>query len=418
MSRLRQSLPLQIFLGMALGIVVGGIFGKDVQGLKMLGDIFLRLLQMLVVPFVFTVLLTGTASIGNPKDLGRVGVKVLLMYELTSIIAIAVSLSVALAIQPGIGLPKLEGALPKPPVAMDFKDLFMTFIPSNPFDAAARGDMMQLIIFSLFFGVALGMIKNRVPVVLQVLEQVNEGLISLVGIVMKLAPFGVFGLMTWTMSTYGLPVLIPLAKYLIGIAISITFQIFIASGFLVWLFTRLNPVTFFKHCWEAMVVAFTTCSSAASLPLQFKAAQQNLGIEKRVWAFTLPLGSMNQDGTAMYQAMAAVLIAEFYGVELSFGKLFVILMTALLASSGTFAVPGAGLITLAIVLRSAGLPLEGIALVAGVDRIADMFRTTLNVLDDLSVTTIVAHWENGLNRKIFYGEEAAAGTPVTETSVS
>ena len=408
MSRLRQSLALQIFLGMALGILVGGIFGKDVQGLKMLGDIFLRLLQMLVVPFVFTVLLTGTASIGNPKDLGRVGVKVLLLYEITSLIAIAISLSVALAIQPGMGLPKLEGAPPKPPVAMDFKDLFMTFIPSNPFDAAARGDMMQLIVFSLFFGVALGMIKKRVPVVLQVLEQVNEGLISLVGIVMKLAPYGVFGLMTWTMSTYGLPVLIPLAKYLIGIAISITFQIFIVSGLLVWLFTRLNPVTFFKHCWEAMVVAFTTCSSAASLPLQFKAAQQNIGVEKRVWAFTLPLGSMNQDGTAMYQAMAAVLIAQFYGVELSFGKLFVILMTALLASSGTFAVPGAGLITLAIVLRSAGLPLEGIALVAGVDRIADMFRTTLNVLDDLAVTTIVAHWEKGLNRRIFNGEEQVA----------
>jgi len=408
MSRLRQSLALQIFLGMALGILVGGIFGKDVQGLKMLGDIFLRLLQMLVVPFVFTVLLTGTASIGNPKDLGRVGVKVLLLYEITSLIAIAISLSVALAIQPGMGLPKLEGAPPKPPVAMDFKDLFMTFIPSNPFDAAARGDMMQLIVFSLFFGVALGMIKNRVPLVLQVLEQVNEGLISLVGIVMKLAPYGVFGLMTWTMSTYGLPVLIPLAKYLIGIAISITFQIFIVSGLMVWLLTRLNPVTFFKHCWEAMVVAFTTCSSAASLPLQFKAAQQNIGVEKRVWAFTLPLGSMNQDGTAMYQAMAAVLIAQFYGVELSFGKLFVILMTALLASSGTFAVPGAGLITLAIVLRSAGLPLEGIALVAGVDRIADMFRTTLNVLDDLAVTTIVAHWEKGLNRRIFNGEEQVA----------
>ncbi len=405
MSRLRQSLPLQIFLGMALGILVGGIFGKEVQGLKMLGDIFLRLLQMLVVPFVFTVLLTGTASIGKPKDLGRVGVKVLVLYELTSIIAIAISLAVALMIQPGMGLPKPEGPPPKAPVAMDFKDLFMTFIPSNPFDAAARGDMMQLIVFSLFFGVALGMIKDRVPVVLQVLEQANEGLISLVGIVMKLAPYGVFGLMTWTMSTYGLPVLIPLAKYLVGIAISITFQIFVVSGFLVWILTGLNPVTFFKHCWEAMVVAFTTCSSAASLPLQFKAAQENIGIEKRVWAFTLPLGSMNQDGTAMYQAMAAVLIAQFYGVELSFGKLFVILMTALLASSGTFAVPGAGLITLAIVLRSAGLPLEGIALVAGVDRIADMFRTTLNVLDDLSVTTIVAHWEKGLNRNVFYGEK-------------
>jgi Na+/H+-dicarboxylate symporter len=404
MSRLRQSLALQIFLGMVLGIVVGGIFGKDVQGLKMLGDIFLRLLKKLVVPFDFAVILNRTASIGNPKDLGRVGVKVLLLYEVTSLIAIAISLSVALAIQPGMGLPKLAGAPPKPPVAMDFKDLFMTFIPSNPFDAAARGDMMQLIVFSLFFGVALGMIKNRVPVVLQVLEQVNEGLISLVGIVMKLAPYGVFGLMTWTMSTYGLPVLIPLAKYLIGIAISITFQIFIVSGLLVWLFTRLNPVTFFKHCWEAMVVAFTTCSSAASLPLQFKAAQQNIGIEKRVWAFTLPLGlhepgrngDVPGDGRCAHRRV-------LWGSQL--GKLFVILMTALLASSGTFAVPGAGLITLAIVLRSAGLPLEGIALVAGVDRIADMFRTTLNVLDDLAVTTIVAHWEKGLNRKVFSGEE-------------
>ena len=408
MKRLRQSLALQIFLGMVLGIIVGGIFGKDVQGLKMIGDIFLSLLQMLVVPFVFAVLLTGTASIGNPKDLGRVGIKVLLMYELTSLIAIALSLGVALAIQPGAGLPKPTGVLPKPPVAMDFKDLFMTFFPSNPFDAASRGDMMQLIVFSLFFGVALGMVKDKVPVVLQVLEQVNEGLISLVGIIMKLAPYGVFGLMTWTMSTYGLGVLIPLAKYLIGIAISITFQMFVVCGILVWLFTGLSPVKFFKHCWEAMIVAFTTCSSAAALPLQFKAAQQNLGIERRIWAFTLPLGSMNQDGTAMYQAMAAVLIAQFYGVELTFGTLFVILMTALLASSGTFAVPGAGLITLAIVLRSAGLPLEGIALIAGVDRIADMFRTTLNVLDDLAVTAIVAHWENGLNRKIFYGEEKAA----------
>jgi len=204
----------------------------------------------------------------------------------------------------------------------------------------------------------------------------------------------------------------PLAKYLIGIAISITFQIFIVSGLLVWLFTRLNPVTFFKHCWEAMVVAFTTCSSAASLPLQFKAAQQNLGIDKRVWAFTLPLGSMNQDGNCHVPGDGRCAHRRVLRVELSFGKLFVILMTALLASSGTFAVPGAGLITLAIVLRSAGLPLEGIALVAGVDRIADMFRTTLNVLDDLSVTTIVAHWEKGLNRKVFYGEETAQPTPV------
>jgi Na+/H+-dicarboxylate symporter len=408
METLRKSLPAQIFLGMAVGIVLGMVLSGYGQYFKMVGDIFLRLLQMLVVPFVFCVLLTGTAAIGNPKDLGRVGFKVLLMYEATSLIAIALSLTVALAISPGAGLAKPAGAVPAPPRAMNFSDLFMTFFPSNPFDAAARGDMMQLIVFSLFFGVALALIKNRVPIVLQVLEQVNEGLISLVGIIMKLAPYGVCGLMAWTTATFGLGIMIPLAKYLIGIAVSILLQMFVVCGLLVWLFTRLDPIKFFKHCWEAMVVAFTTCSSAASLPLQFKAAQQNLGIEKRIWTFTLPLGSMNQDGTAMYQAMAAVLIAQFYGIELSFGTLFVILMTALLASSGTFAVPGAGLITLAIVLRSAGLPLEGIALIAGVDRIADMFRTTLNVLDDLAVTTIVAHWENGLDRKVYNGEAMAA----------
>ncbi len=405
-NKIRSSLALQIFIGMAVGIIVGSAFGKDVIQFKLVGDIFLRLLQMLVVPFVFCVLLTGAASI-NPRDLGRVGGKVILMYEATSLIAIAISLVIALIISPGTGLPKPEGPTPKPPTPMNFLDLFMTFFPSNPFDAAARGDMMQLIVFSLFLGAALSLIKDKVPILLQGLDQLTLGLVSLVGVVMKLAPIGVFGLMTWTTATYGLGVLIPLAKYLIGIAISITFQMFVVCGLLVWLFTGLDPVRFFKHCWEAMVVAFTTCSSAAALPLQFKAAEEGLGIERRIWAFTLPLGSMNQDGTAMYQAMAAVLIAQFYGLDLGFGRLFVILMTALLASTGTFAVPGAGLITLAIVLRSAGLPLEGIALVAGVDRIADMFRTTLNVLDDLAVTTIVAHWEKGIDTKVFYGEAKA-----------
>lgn len=411
MKGFRFTLTLQIFVAMVLGIIVGAMFGKDITWIKIFGDVFLRLLQMLVVPFIFVVLVTGAASIGNPRDLGRVGLKLFALYEVTSLIAITIGLGVALLIQPGVGIPKPAGDPPKPPQAMDFKDLFLTMVPSNFFDAAARGDIMQVIIFSLFLGVALGLVKNQVPLVLDVLEQANKGLVSLIGVVMGLAPYGVFALMTWTTATYGLAILVPLAKYLIGICLALTFQIFVVCGLVVWLFARLDPVRWFRKCWDFMAVAFSTASAAAALPVEFKAAEQRIGIHRRIWAFTLPLGAMNQDGTALYQAMATVLIAQFYQVELGFGQLFIIIMTALLASSGTFGVPGAGLITLAIVLRSAGLPLEGIALIAGVDRIADMFRTTLNVVDDMAVTTAVAQWENGLDRKIFYADEEVALAP-------
>lgn len=411
MRGFRFSLAMQIFTAMILGIIVGAVVGKDIAWIKIFGDIFLRLLQMLVVPFIFVVLVTGAASVGNPRDLGRVGLKLFALYELTSIIAITLGLTVALLIQPGVGLPEPPAGAAKPPTPMEGKDLIMTIFPSNVFDAATRGDVMQIIVFALFFGVALGMIKKEVPLVLDVLEQVNKGLISLIGIIMALAPYGVFALMTWTTATYGLVVLVPLAKYLIGIAVALTFQIFVVCGLVVWFFAKLDPIRWFKKCWDFMAVAFTTCSAAAALPVMFKVAEYKIGIKRRIWAFTLPLGAMNQDGTALYQAMAAVLIAQFYHVDLSFGHLFIVIMTALLASTGTFAVPGAGLITLAIVLRSAGLPLEGIALIAGVDRIADMFRTTLNVVDDMAVTTAVAHWENGLDRKVFESDEEVVPVP-------
>ena len=183
---------------------------------------------------------------------------------------------------------------------MEGKDLILTIFPSNVFDAASRGDVMQVIVFALFFGVALGMIKKEVPLVLDVLEQVNKGLISLIGIIMKLAPYGVFALMTWTTATYGLVVLVPLAKYLIGIAVALTFQIFVVSGLIVWFFAKLDPIRWFKKCWDFMAIAFTTCSAAAALPVEFRVAEREIGIQRRIWAFTLPLGAMNQDGTALY----------------------------------------------------------------------------------------------------------------------
>jgi Na+/H+-dicarboxylate symporter len=273
--------------------------------------------------------------------------------------------------------------------------------------------MIQVLVFSILAGVAIGMVKNKVPVILSLLEQTQEALTAMLRIVLSLSPYGIFALMAFTTGTMGLQVLLPLGIYLVGIAIACLFMIFIVCGALVAVIAKVSPVQFFKHTWDSAIMAFSTQSSAAALPLQMEAAAK-MGIKREIFGFTLPLGSMNQDGTALYQAFATVLIAQFYGVDLSFGQQFVVLFGALLASSGSFAIPGAGLITLSIVLKSVGLPLEGIALVAGVDRIADMFRTCLNVVDDMACTVAVASTEpGGFDRDVFYGrkeasEEAAA----------
>jgi len=259
---------------------------------------------------------------------------------------------------------------------------------------------------AILFGVALGIAGKRASAVMRALEQLNEVFLQLVRIVVALAPYGVFALMVWTTGTMGLRVLIPLAKYLVGIALACVFQIFVVSGLLVRVVSRLSVAQFFRHSWNYMLVAFSTCSAAAALPLEFQAAEK-MGIKREVYNFTLPLGAMNQDGTALYQAMAAVLIAQFFGLNLTFWQQFYVLLLALLASSGTFAVPGAGLVTLMIVLRGLGLPLEGIALVAGVDRIADMFRTTLNVVDDMACTLAVASTEKAVDADAFYGRQPA-----------
>lgn len=405
MKKVRFPLTAQIFVGMVLGIVVGGIVGPPAGSIKFIGDVFIKLLQVVVIPLIFLVLATGTASLGDPRKIGRLGGKVLLIYEITSLIAITVGLLLANLIQPGRGLPQPPAGAVKPPAPMGGLQLFLSIFPSNPIDAMARGDTMQVVVFAILFGVALGIVGKRAGAVLRALEQLNEVFLQLVRIVVALAPYGVFALMAWTTGTMGLRVLIPLAKFLIGIAVACLFQIFVVSSLLIRLVSRLSVSQFFRHSWNYMLVAFSTCSAAAALPLEFQAAEK-MGIKREVYNFTLPLGAMNQDGAALYQAFGAVLIAQFFGVHLTFGQQFYVLLLALLASSGTFAVPGASLVTLMIVLRGLGLPLEGIALIAGVDRIADMFRTTLNVVDDMACTLAVASTEKAVDADVFYGRKA------------
>lgn len=397
------SLTAQIFTGMALGIIVGLIMGPAAGSIKFIGDIFVRLLQLVVIPLIFLVLSTGVASLGDIRKIGRVGGKVLLIYEFTSLIAILLGLGIANILKPGQGIEGMAQAAASSVKTQGASgmDLFMSIFPKNPFDAMARGDTMQVVFFAILFGISMGIAGARSDSLKRGLEQLNEVFLEMVKIIIRLAPIGVFAFMAWVAGTMGIKVMIPLAKYLIGIAIACLFMIFIVSALLVKFYARLDVIPFFKKSWSVMLVAFSTCSAAATLPLEFEAAEK-MGIKKELYGFTLPLGAMNQDGTALYQAMAAMLIAQFYGVELTFGQQFYTLVLALLASSGTFAVPGGGLITLMIVLGGLGLPLEGMALVAGVDRIADMFRTTLNVVDDMACTLVVAKSENALDINKYY----------------
>lgn len=397
----RLSLTAQIFIGTALGIVIGTILGPKAASLKFIGDIFLKLLQVVVIPLIFLVLATGTASLGDIRKIGRIGGKVLLVYELTSLIAVTLGLIVANIIEPGKGIAQPQQQNVNPPAPMSGMQLFLSIFPSNVFDAMARGDTMQVVIFSILFGLAMGMAGDRVKGIHNALEQLNQVFFHLVRIVISLAPLGVCALMAWTIGTMGLQVLIPLAKYLFGIAVACIIMIIVVTILLVRFVARLSVIQFFRHSLNYILVAFSTCSAAAALPLEFQAAER-MGIKREIYGFTLPLGAMNQDGTALYQAMATVLIAQFFGVDLSFSQQFYVIVLSLLASSGTFAVPGAGLITLMIVLRGLGLPIEGLALVAGVDRIADMFRTTLNVIDDMACTLAVASTERAVDSVAFY----------------
>lgn len=406
----RMPLTYQIFIGMVVGLIVGAIVGGPTATtwLKPFGDIFIRLIRMLVVPLVFVSLAAGAASLGDITKLGRIGGKILGLYICTTLIAAAIGLTLGNLIQPGAGLAK--GALKAPQIATPptVGDMLLGIFPLNPVDAMARADMLQIIVFALFFGVAVSMVGEKASGLKSMIEQANEVMLRLVGIVMAYAPFGVAALMAWVAGAIGFSILVPLAKYLVGVIIGVFVHGAVIYSLIVMVGGGVSPVRFFQNAIDFMMVAFTTCSSAAALPINMQAAERKMGVPRSLYGFTLPLGcTINMDGTAIYMGVATVLIAQFYGIALTFEQQLTVILTATLASIGAAGVPGAGLIMMSMVLTAVGLPLEGIAIIAGVDRIADMFRTTLNVTGDAACTVAVARTEGMLDKEIFYGRKEA-----------
>ncbi|WP_281680562.1 dicarboxylate/amino acid:cation symporter [Synergistes jonesii] len=400
----KLSLIAKIGIGFIIGLILGFVIGPLAPNspfvakvvlpvLQLIGNIFLSLLKMLIVPLVFSSLVMGASSIGDPKVLGRIGVKTIAFYLGTTIVAIVIGLILGNIIQPGVGM-AIEGAKAVAKEPQTIFDVILNIFPANPLKALVEGIMLQVIVFALFLGVAATLIGERGKAFLEFNSSLAEVMFKITAIVMKTAPLGIFALIAVTAAKYGPAVLAPFAKVIFAIYLGCILQMLLVYSGLIAGIVRKSPMWFFSGVREAMLAAFVTRTSAGVLPISMDNVQNKLGVSENVSSFVLPLGAtINMDGTAIYEGVCALFIAQAFGIDLSLGAQLGILMTATLASIGTAGVPGAGLIMLSMVLLSAGLPIEGMALVAGIDAVLDMARTCVNVTGDMCVSAVIAKTE-------------------------
>lgn len=414
-----MSLTQRILVAMGLGLTLGALMQWAALGDEHFitafvlngvvdagGSIFISLLKMLVVPLVFVSLVCGAASLGDTGSVGRLGGKTIGLYLLTTAIAVSLAMLIALTTDPGLGDETFTRSItatsfePKP--APSVKDTFINIVPGNPIAAMADGKMLQVILFALLFGLALSKAGTSGEKLRVFFADLNEVMMRLITMIIALTPIGVFCLMIQLGATLGLAEIAKVAMYFVTIVIALLVHAAVVYPLLLRILTGLNPLVFIGKMREALLVAFSTSSSGATLPVTLRTVEHKLGVQNNVASFAVPLGAtINMDGTAIMQGVATVFIAQFYGIDLGLTALLTVVLTATLASIGTAAVPGVGLITLTLVLDQVGLPVEGIALIIGVDRLLDMLRTAVNVTGDATVATIVASSEGQLDHDIF-----------------
>ncbi|MDO9124017.1 MAG: dicarboxylate/amino acid:cation symporter, partial [Deltaproteobacteria bacterium] len=362
-----------------IGFVVGAIFGLLFKGpsisISWIGDLFLRLLKMLIVPLVFFSLLTGVASISDSKKLGRVGIKIIIYYLATTTIAVIIGLIVAGIFNPAAGMKLAPVAGYKPPTIPQLKDVLLNLFTTNPFQSLSAGDILPVIVFALFLGISAVLAGEKGQPLIRLGESVAEAMYKLTTIVMAFAPIGVFSLIAATVAKQGPAVLLPFINLILVCYLAYFVHVALTYTSIVKFLAKANPFKFFKAVSEASLMAFVTRSSNATLPVTMRVSEERIGLPRSIFSFTLPLGAtINMDGTAIYQGVAALFIAAIYNVPLGFPQYLMIVLLATLGSIGTAGVPGAGLIMLAMVLQGVGLPLEGLGLIAGIDVILDMGR--------------------------------------------
>lgn len=395
--------------GLLLNYVVPAGFVRDsllINGiLYVVGQGFIRLMQMLVVPLVFCSLVCGSMSIGDTKKLGSVGVRTLVFYLITTALAITVALTVGNLINPGIGLnmgaiKAAENITAAEPTSV--ADTILNIIPKNIFTALSDGTMLQIIFFALVLGIILAKIGDRTEVVKNFFAQFNDIMMEMTMLVMSFAPFGVFCLIAKTFAGIGFDAFVPLLKYMAGVMIALFIQCFIVYMILLRGLGGVNPIRFIKKFFPVMAFAFSTATSNATIPLSIDTLTEKMGVSKKISSFTIPLGAtINMDGTAIMQGVAVVFAAQAFGIHLDMIDYITVIGTATLASIGTAGVPSVGLVTLTMVFNSVGLPVEAIALIMGIDRILDMSRTAVNITGDAVCTMIVAKQNKAVDFDVF-----------------
>lgn len=410
-------LTTKILIGMFCGIVLGSLinyFPKVdliqkffLEGLiEIGGQIFLSSLKLLVVPMVFVSLVSGAGSMDDVKKLGRLGTKTFFLYTVTTAVAIALALGFALLVNPGQGFvienPTSFEAKAAPPLV----DVIINIFPSNPIESMAKGEMLQIIVFAILFGIGLSMANQSGKRILSVFNDLNEVIMKMVMLLIELAPYGVFCLLTKVFANQGLGAILPMAKYFGVVLVSLFLHVAIFYTGLLKFVGKLNPITFFKKFSEVMVFAFSTSSSNATLPVTMEVTEKRLGVSNAVASFTIPFGAtINMDGTAIMQGVATVFVAQAYNIDIGLSGYMMVILTATLASIGTAGVPGVGLVMLAMVFNQVGLPVEGIGLIIGVDRLLDMTRTAVNVTGDAVVSCIVAKAEGQFDEAVYNNPE-------------
>ena len=417
-----MSLTNKILLGMLSGLLVGVIlnlllgldetnttattaYGQWIQTVVVngvfdaIGQIFIASLKVLVVPLVFVSLVCGAAALGGHNRMGALATKTVVLYMLTTAIAIALAMGVAMLVQPGAGVDMVTASNYSAPPAPSIKETFINIFPSNPVQAMAQGNMLQVIVFSILFGIAISRTGGEVGSSMKTFfEHLNEVVLKMMMLLMELAPYGVFCLIAKLFATIGFTAIADLAQYFFTVLSVLLLHAFVVYGGLLKVLTGLNPLIFFRKMWKVAVFAFSTASSNATLPVTMRTVEHDLGVDNKVSSFSVPLGAtINMDGTAIMQGVATIFIAQVYNIDIGASGYLMVILTATLASIGTAGVPSVGLVMLAMVLQSVNLPVEGIALIIGVDRLLDMVRTAVNVTGDAAVSTIVAKSENMLD---------------------
>ncbi|MEZ5972771.1 MAG: dicarboxylate/amino acid:cation symporter [Hyphomonadaceae bacterium] len=401
----------RILAAVLLGAIVGYFWGEGATQIKWMGDLFVRLIRMIVVPLVFVTLAAGVAAMGNLQRLGSIGVKALVLYMLTSVVAVVIGIGFGVLLQPGVGV-EISGAAPRAvETTASVGDLLMNIVPTNPIAALASGDMLAIIFFALIFGAGILVQGEGARPMADILNQASEALLGATRIVMEAAPFGVFALIAWVMGTSGPQAFASVFKLAIAVYVGCALHMLLVQGGVVRLFANLRALRFFRDVTEAQLVAYSTSSSAATLPVTMRVAEKNLGLRRPVFSSVLPLGAtINMDGTALYVGLVAVFSAQIFGVPLDAGKYAIIMLTTVLVSIGTASVPSASLFLLAAVLTAIGITPEQTALVVGFilpfDRILDMMRTTTNVTGDLAVATTVGKWEDEIDLDVYRAPSA------------